>query len=111
MSRSTPCVEGWWGPKLTVSSSPPKAPRSPVCVMVTPWPLASSIDTASGLRRRRQPRLMLFREFNRLAAHGVVAGQRVPRPVVGHEDYGQLAMPAEEHSEQDVRRALSAVGA
>src|SRR5207247_1664449 len=74
------------------------------------WPLASSIDTASGLRRRRQPRLMLFRELNRLAADGVVAAQRIPDPVVGHEDSRQLGMPAEDDSEQVVRLALVPVG-
>src|SRR5256885_16604823 len=110
MRRSTPCGDGWWGPKLTVSSSPPKAPGCPVCVTVTPWPVASSIDKASGLLRRRQPRLVLFRELHRLAADGVVAAQRVSDPVVGHEDSRQLGMAVEDDSEHVVRLALVPVG-
>src|SRR2546428_12188822 len=34
-SRSTPCVLGWWGPKLTVRMAPAK-PRSLSRVIVTP---------------------------------------------------------------------------
>src|SRR5258707_2457612 len=53
---------------------------------------------------------MLFREFDRLAADRVIAAQRMPDPVVGHEDSRELGMPVEDDAEQVVRLALVPVG-
>src|SRR5260370_17812091 len=53
---------------------------------------------------------MLFRELDRLAADGVIAAQRMPDPVVGHENSRQLGMPVEDDAEEVVRLALVPVG-
>src|SRR5712692_10217765 len=104
--RSTPCVDGWWGPKLTVSSSPPKAPCSPVLVTVTP---GDSI-TPSRFLWRRLPELVLLGELDDLAAHRVVAAQGVSDPVVRHEDSGQPRVACEDDAEHVVRLPLLPVG-
>src|SRR5690242_11480424 len=108
MRRSTPCVDGWCGPKLTVSISPPKAPVAVSRVMVTPWAMVSVI--ASRLGWRRLPRLVLFRELHHLAADRIVPPQRVADPVVGHQDAGQVGVADELDAEHVERLALVPVG-
>src|SRR5260370_3820693 len=96
ISRSTPCVEGCCGPKLTVSSSPPNAPCSPVLLIVTPGDsimLRPGPSATSGA----------LPELHYLAAHRIVAAQRVAHPVVRHQDSRQARVVREDDAEHVVR--------
>src|SRR5437773_10622080 len=82
-SRNTPCVDGCWGPMLTVSSS---------CGS------ACAIDLPSN------------GEVHRLATEWLGPPQRVTDPLVGHHDARQVRMADELDPEQVEDLALVPVG-
>src|SRR5918995_70980 len=167
MSRSTPWVDGCWGPMFRIivwsssdgswsaraaasasdsrstapssrSSSDAPAPLrgaiswtpSPVrdrSVAVTGAPfghpgdrIATSWrqgDCACGPRSARSsvhlpsPLVLDALELDRDRAHGVVLPQRVPVPVLGHEDAGQIGVAVERDAEHVEHLALQRLGA
>src|SRR5512145_1823877 len=98
--RSTPCVDGCCGPMLSVMSSvtsPPLTCRS----MSTSKP-PRLIRPSSGLQQalsRRRDAVVLLRLDEVLA-------QRVPRPVLRHEQAAQVGVSREVHAEEVVDLAL-----
>src|SRR6478735_640997 len=96
ISRSTPWVEGWFGPKLTVRMS------------------SSSCSPGSACPRRSAPTgrrpSRLSREPDRLAADRVVLPQRMALPVLGHQDPDEVRVAAEDDPHQVERLALEPVG-
>src|SRR6266567_4013678 len=86
--RSTPCVDGCWGPMLIVSSSRGSA---------------ASVVVAIDLSR--------YRKVDRLRAERLCSPQRVALPVVGQHDAAQLRVALEFDAEQVVQLAFEPVRA
>ena len=112
ISRSTPCVAGWCGPKLIVSSSSDSGARCGrarrllhLAVRDVGQPCAPSL-TLPPLRRRA----LVVREQDRLAADREVAPLRMALVVLGHEDPAQVGVAVEDHAEHVVDLALLVVG-
>src|SRR5688572_27884466 len=82
--RSTPCVDGCWGPILTVSSS-----RRSVAAIHAPR----------------------HGEVDRLGADRFRATQRMALPVIGQHDARQLGVAIEADAEQIEQLTLVPVGA
>ena len=112
--RSTPCVAGWCGPMLSVSSSS--------CSGCSMWESScdSSISRYGMLRRAARgvdvahshhPGIvaLVVREQDRLAADREVAALRVALVVLGHEDAPQVGVAVEDHAEHVVDLALLVV--
>src|SRR5689334_3895076 len=101
--RSTPCVDGCCGPMLSVMSSvvspPPTASR---CTSTSnpESPIASGLQQA--LPRRRDAVVLLRLDE--------VLAQRVPRPVLRHEDATEVGMAGEGDPEQVEDLPLLPVG-
>src|ERR1700728_2798824 len=127
--RSTPCVAGWCGPKLSVSSSSwvSSAGCSPTTesVMLSSRRRYSDICPAvivAALRRAGRTRLrcgssrhpvrlaFVMSEDHRFAADGEVAPLRVALVVLGHQDAPQVGMAAKHDAEHVVDLALLVVG-
>src|SRR5919198_6038832 len=72
-SRSTPCVEGCWGPMLM-------------------WSVCGRVSSAIDLARHR--------EIDRLDHGRLISPQRVALPIVWQHDPGQLRMADEAHPVQ-----------
>src|SRR5689334_1602234 len=108
-SRRTPCVEGWFGPKLTVRMS------SSACSAGSTW---STVGIGLGIREPSYTfapwsttlTLLLPREPDGRAADRVILAQGVTLPVVLHQDPGQVGMAAEDDPEHVPRLALEPVG-
>src|SRR6266852_5287391 len=107
-SRSTPWVEGCWGPMLMVmrplsaSSSSTKAP----------WERSSNVDSTRCFFMNASPS-MPWREVLVLDGdlpHRVVLPQGVALPLVRHEDARQVGMALEDDAEQVVGLAFVPVG-
>src|SRR5262249_23659999 len=81
-SRRTPCVEGYDGPMLIVTASPP------------PSSFSRTIDIASGP-------VTFERE---------ILAQRMELEVVGHQDAPPIGMPVEDDADEIVGLALLPVG-
>src|SRR6476659_562976 len=90
LRRSTPCVAGWWGPRLTVNSSV----------------VGSAVSSLIPARH-----LMLVEgEDHRLATHREVAPLRVTHVVVGHEQAAHVRVAVEDDAEHVEDLALLEVG-
>src|SRR5581483_2678097 len=123
ITRSTPCVDGCWGPMLMIMVSSSVSSRSKSLVsMVRP---SGRRRTAPSSRRNsgsvvdsrtrsswlpsdvpircswvsfvvtRSPRAHRVLELHGHAAHGVVLPQGMPFPVLGHEDAREVGMVVE----------------
>src|ERR1700728_595165 len=113
MSRSTPWVEGCWGPMLMIIVS--SSPRS-----MSIWPASFPSDSGSrrtALRASRNvswvpPALRRgFLELHGNPPHAVVLAQGVALPVVGHEDPGEIGVPGKADAHQVEDLALHRIGA
>src|SRR5215217_7962785 len=110
--RSTPCVAGWCGPMLMVSSSS----CSPSGSIVTErsrsrygtWS-GSVIVPGSSVIPARQLRLVEGVD-HRLAAHREVAPLRVALVVLRHQDAAHVGVAVEDHAEHVEHLALLEVG-
>src|SRR5215204_683396 len=124
-NRSTPCVAGWWGPKLSVSSSasPSRAPamlsgssRSESEIDSSSRRYSETVLIRTALPRDRPslepPRHLhlVVGEQHRLAADREVAALRVALVVLGHEDAAEVRMALELHPEHVVDLSLLVVG-
>src|SRR4051794_9352481 len=98
--RSTPCVAGWCGPRLTVKSSSLRSRGASV-------PMIGAVFSLIPTRHL----VLVEGEQDRLAAHREVAPLRVARIVLGHQDPAQVRVTLEDHAEHVVGLALLEVGA
>src|SRR5215210_2403556 len=112
-SRSTPCVAGWCGPMLMVSSS---SCSSPIGSIVTERS-RSRYGTLSGSVMLPGWSVIPARELrlvegvdHRLAAHREVAPLRVALVVLRHQDAAHVGVAVEDHAEHVVHLALLEVG-
>src|SRR5690606_29488635 len=133
MSRSTPCVDGCWGPMLMimVSSSDavvsaraatsasdirrtdPTSRISSPAVAPLRGPIScepSEVRAASWEMLMSSPGVLDALELHRDGADGMVLAQRVALPVLGHEDPGQVGMADELDPEHVVHLALEGLG-
>src|SRR5213080_2521160 len=92
--RSTPCVQGCWGPMLRVMSSVARPPsRVSRCTSTSnPARPISASRLQQALPRRRDAVVLLGLDE--------VLAQRMPRPVLGHEDAAEVRMALEGDAEQ-----------
>src|SRR2546425_3497137 len=93
--RSTPCVDGCWGPMLTLSSS-----RRSVA-----WTVAAPEASIGGIHPPRDG------EVDGLRAKRLCASERVAAPIVGQHDALQVRMADERDPEEVEQLALVPVGA
>src|SRR5579871_585553 len=100
--RSTPCVDGCCGPMLSVMSSVASAPFTSRCT--------STSNPVRLMRLRLQQALPRGDDAVVLLGLDEVLAQRVPRPVLGHEDAAQIGMSVEGHAEEIEDLALLPVG-
>src|SRR5438046_10453584 len=102
--RSTPCVEGCWGPMLRVMSSVARPPsRVSRCTSTSnPARPISASRLQQALPRGRDAVVLLGRD--------AVLAQRMPRPVLRHEDAAEIgvALAADAREVEDL--ALLPVG-
>ena len=105
-SRSTPCVDGWFGPKLTW--------RTSLRVHEVDRNLERGRDRAGCASRCRSFRLgdrhHRLRRTDRLAAERVVLTERMPFPVVFHQDPAEVRVAVEGDAHHVVGLALVPVG-
>src|SRR6476661_3343752 len=110
--RSTPCVEGWFGPKLIRRMSSlcrssagigstvgigdgmrePSYCGGATIGQSSPCGFSGAIVTVSASLGVREP--------DRLAAERIVLAQRMPFPVVVHQDPGEVRVACERDSHQ-----------
>src|SRR5918994_4296329 len=98
ISRSTPCVAGWCGPKLMVSSSSWRSPSTTASV-----PETGSVIPARVLA-------LVEGVEHGLAAHREVAPLREALVVLRHQDAARVGVAFEDHAEHVVDLALLVVG-
>src|SRR5436190_15083398 len=101
--RSTPCVAGWWGPRLIVKSSFSGSSWVPKTGAPT-----SSVSSKSLIPARHL--VLVEGEQDRLAAHREVAALGPALVVLGHEDPAHVGVPLEGDAEHVVDLALLEVG-
>src|SRR5918994_6731305 len=111
--RSTPCVAGWCGPMLMVSSS---SCSSPIGCIVTERS-RSRYGTLSGSVMLPRWSVIPARELrlvegvdDGLAAHREVAPLRVALVVLRHQDAAHVGVALEDHAEHVEHLALLEVG-
>src|SRR2546426_5638684 len=102
--RSTPCVEGCCGPMLRVMSSVARPPSRVSRCTSTSNP-ARPISAS-----RLQQALPRGRDAVILLGLDEVLAQRMPRPVLRHEDAAEVRVALEDDAEQVEHLALLPVG-
>src|SRR5215207_2124036 len=113
--RSTPCVAGWCGPMLMVSSS---SCCSPIGSIITErsrsryGTLSASVMVPGRSRSVIPARELRLVEGvdHRLAAHREVAPLRVALVVLRHQDAAHVGVAVEDHAEHVEHLALMEVG-
>src|SRR5437870_1671996 len=102
--RSTPCVEGCCGPMLRVMSSVARPPsRVSRCTSTSnPARPISASRLQQALPRGRDPVILLRLDE--------VLAQRMPRPVLRHEDAAEVRVALEDYAEEVEDLALLPVG-
>src|SRR5207244_3375215 len=129
MRRSTPWVLGCCGPMLMIMRLSSTASTSTSAVRSTAptsrassaagvaardrisWAPSSVSRARSGVVMRGSPRGRCLLELHRDAADAVVLAQRVPFPIIGHQNPRQVGMAAEQDPEQVVGLPLHGLGA
>src|SRR5262249_55924921 len=101
--RSTPCVEGCWGPMLRVMSSVESPPSA--CGRCT-----STSKPVSPILGRLQQAFPRGRDAVVLLGFDEVLAQRVAGPVFRHEDATEVGMVGKHHAQQVEHLALRPVG-
>src|SRR5215813_14756431 len=101
-NRSTPCVEGCWGPMLRVMSSVERPPSA--CGRCT-----STSKPVSPILGRLQEAFPGGRDAVVLLGLDEVLAQRVAGPVLRHEDAAQVGVVREDHAQQVEHLALRPV--
>src|SRR5215216_6792739 len=92
ISRSTPCVAGWCGPRLIVKSSF----SGSSCVPKT-GASTSSVSSKSLIPARHL--VLVEGEEDGFAAHGEVTPLRITLVVLRHQDPAHVRVAIEDHAE------------
>src|SRR5215207_5985079 len=131
MSRSTPCVDGCWGPMLRIIVSSSEGPSSAMAATsasdsrstdpssrissAAPAPVRGPISCRPSevdvVVVTASPRVLDALELHRDGADRAVLAQREALPVLGHEDAGEVGVLGELDAVHVVDLALERLGA